>query len=76
MAFYLIGTGMNRKSISADALETLKSCDKVYLENYTVNFPYPISELEELFEVKIIELARGAVEDESILEEAKNSNVA
>ena len=76
MAFYLIGTGMNKKSISADALETLKTCDKVYLENYTVNFPYPIKELEKIFEVKITELERSAVEDESILEEAKNSNIA
>jgi len=76
MAFYLIGTGMNEKSIGADALEILKTCDKIYLENYTVNFPYPIEQLEKSYGVKITELARSAVEDESILEEAKNSKVA
>lgn len=76
MTFYLIGTGMNANSIGADALEALQSCDKVYLENYTVNFPYPIEELEKTYEVKIEELARSKVEDESILEEAKNSKVA
>lgn len=76
MTFYLIGTGMNKNSIGADALKILKSCDKIYLENYTVNFPYPLKELEEQYGVKITELARGTVEDESILEEAKNEKVA
>ena len=76
MAFYLIGTGMNANSIGADALEILKTCDRVYLENYTVNFPYPIEELEKSYDVKITELARSAVEDESILEEAKDKKVA
>ncbi len=76
MTLYLIGTGMNENSISADALETLKSCDKVYLENYTVNFPYPIEKLEKLFKIKITELDRAKVEDESILEEAKTQEIA
>jgi len=67
---------MNANSIGADALEILKTCDKVYLENYTVNFPYPIEELEKSYSVKITELARSAVEDESILEEAKEREIA
>ena len=76
MAFYLIGSGMKKDSITADALKILKTCNKVYLENYTVNFPYEIAELEKSYDIKITELSRSAVEDESILEEAKNSNVA
>ncbi len=76
MAFYLIGTGMNKNSISADALSTLKSCDKIYLENYTVNFPYPIEKLEKTLNLKITEIARANVEDESIITEAKNSYIA
>jgi len=76
MAFYLIGTGMNKNSISADALEILKSCDKIYFENYTVNFPYQIDELGKSFGTKIIKLNRTEVEDESILTEARNSNIA
>ena len=67
---------MNRKSIGVDALEILKTCDKVYLENYTVDFPYPIIELEKEYNIKIIELARKSVEDELILEEAKDKNIA
>lgn len=76
MTFYLIGTGMAQKSISMEALEKLQTCDKVYLENYTVNFPYNIKELEKSYGIKIEELNRNKVEDESILQEAKNSNVA
>jgi len=76
MTLYLIGTGMNKKSIPADALEILKTCDKIYLENYTVNFPYPIPELEKEYNVKITELSRTEVEDESILKIAKNEKVA
>lgn len=76
MTFYLIGTGMKEDSIGADALKILKSCDLVYLENYTVNFPYKTQELEKTYEIKITELPRSAVEDESILEKSKNSNIA
>jgi len=76
MTFYLIGTGMNTNSIGADALEILKTCDKVYLENYTVNFPYQIEKLEKSYGVKIEELNRSKVEDESILKEAKDRDVA
>ncbi len=67
---------MNENSISADALKILKSADKIYLENYTVNFPYPIEKLERIFEIKITELNRTKVENESILQEAKTQNIA
>ena len=76
MTFYLIGLGMNKKSISVSALEILKSCDKIYFENYTVNFPYEKQELEKNYEIKIEELDRAKVEDESVLKEAKEKNVA
>lgn len=76
MTFNLIGTGMTSSSLSAEALQTLKQCDKIYLENYTVNFPYPISDLEKNYNLKIEELPRTLTENEQILQEAKNSNVA
>ena len=76
MALYLIGIGMNENSISADALEILKTCDKIYLENYTVNFPYSIKELESQYKIRITELNRAKIEDESILKKAKNTDVA
>ena len=46
MVFYLIGLGLNLKSISLEALEILKRCKRVYIENYTVEFPYNGKELE------------------------------
>lgn len=46
MTLNLIGTGLNEKSITLEALEAIKKSKKVYLENYTVDFPYPIKKLE------------------------------
>lgn len=76
MAFYLIGLGLDKGSIQADALKILKNCDEVYLESYTVNFPYEISELESLLGVKLKILKRSAVEDESVLDGAPEKDVA
>ena len=76
MTFYLIGIGLNKKSTSADALKILKTCNKIYLENYTVNFPYSLKELKKELGLKLIELKRKTAEDESIIKEAKNKNIA
>ena len=67
---------MNKNSISTDALETLKFCNKIYLENYTVNFPYSIKKLESQYNLKIKELDRTKIEDESVIQDAKNKNIA
>jgi diphthine synthase len=74
--FYLIGLGLDTESISAEALAALKECNQIYLENYTVDFPYKISELESTLKIKVSELSRGSVEDESIIKESKNKNIA
>ncbi|MFH0808605.1 MAG: diphthine synthase [archaeon] len=76
MTLHLIGTGMTQNSLTAEALQVLKTTDKIYLENYTVNFPYPKSELESQYNIKIQELDRTKVEDESILQEAKTKEIA
>ena len=75
MAFYLMGTGLDKNSISADAIKILKSCDKIYLENYTVNFPYTTQELEDSLNIKISEINREEVENESIINEAVEKNI-
>jgi len=74
MTFYLIGLGLDLKSISAEALEILKKCGEIYLESYTVDFPYNISDLDYLGKIKI--LKREDVEDESILKNANTRDVA
>lgn len=76
MALYLIGLGLDKESISLDAFRKLKECDKIYLENYTVNFPYKIEELEKSLNLQIIPLNREEVEGEVPLKESENSNMA
>ena len=73
---YLIGLGLSESSISVAALEAIKSCDKVYLETYTVDFPYEIKNLESSIKTKIIPLEREKVENESVIKEAKKQNIA
>lgn len=73
---YLIGLGLNGKGISLEGLEILKNCEKVYLENYTVDFPYLEKDLEKVVKKKIISLGRERVESNEIVVEAKKENVA
>jgi diphthamide biosynthesis methyltransferase len=42
---YLIGLGLNTKGISKEGLLILEKCHKVYIEGYTVDFPYDLEEL-------------------------------
>jgi len=76
MALLLVGLGLEKKSISVEALESLKNCETIYLENYTVNFPYTIEELQESLDLKIEALNRSAVEGLEFLEEAKKKDIA
>ena len=76
MTFYLIGLGLNLESISVEALKVLKKCKKIYLENYTVEFPYPVERLEEVVGKKIFPLTRLMVESEEFIKEAKHKDVA
>jgi len=76
MAFYLIGLGLTEKGLSVEASEKLKKVDVVYLENYTVDFPYKKEELEKIIGKKIVELGREKVENEGFLLDAKKKNVA
>jgi diphthine synthase len=73
---YIIGLGLNERSISREGLEALEKCKRVYLENYTVDFPYTVHQLEEIIGKKIIEADRDKVEGLSIVDESKKLNVA
>lgn len=72
---YLIGLGLNEKGISKEGMLALEKCKKVYLESYTVNFPYNFEELK-LGKKNIIKLEREEVESEKLIKEAKSINVA
>lgn len=71
---YLIGLGLNEKGITLEGVEAIEKCSKVYLENYTVDFPYDISELG--LSDETVKLTRGDVESNLLIEESKKEDVA
>ncbi len=73
---YLIGLGLNEKGISMEGIDAVRACSKIYLEGYTVNFPYSTKVLEETLKKPIISLGRGEVESDKIIKEAKKENIA
>ena len=79
MALYIIGIGLSdEKDISIKALEIVKRCSKIYLENYTSILTVPVSNLEEFYGKKLILADRDLVEKnaEIILKDAKKEEVA
>lgn len=73
---YIIGLGLNVKGISKEGLEIVKRAKKVYLENYTVDFPYSLADLIEEFGKNIVQLEREKVESLEIIDEAEKKDVA
>jgi len=73
---YIIGLGLNVDGISKFGLQVVKKCKRVYLENYTVDFPYSQGELTEDLGKKVIPADREFVEKFGIVDEAKKVNVA
>jgi diphthine synthase len=74
---YIIGLGLNEKSISTEGLKAIKKCKKIYLENYTVSFPYSIEKLEKNIGKKMISANRELVENmKELLNEAKKQDIA
>ncbi len=73
---YLIGLGLNENSISLEGLETIKKCRRIYLDNYTVKFPYPVKALEKVIGKSIIEADRDTLESGHLIEESQNKDIA
>ena len=79
MTLYLIGIGLaDEKDITVKGQEAIKSCDKIYLENYTSLLQCGKENLEKFYGKKITSATREISEQgaEKIVEEAKKSNVA
>ena len=75
---YLISLGLSdEKDMSLRALETAKSCDKLYVEFYTTSMNTDVNRLEKLVGKPVIELKRPDLEEnaETILKEAKSKDV-
>ena len=73
---YIIGLGLNVDGISQQGLEAVKKCEKIYLENYTIDFPYSKKELEKTLNKEIIPADRDFIESVKIIDEAKEQNIA
>jgi len=73
---YIIGLGLNVKGISLEGLEIVKKCKKVYLENYTVKFPYSVEELRKVVGKMVFSLRREDVESDKLVKEARKENIA
>ena len=76
MALYLIGLGLNERSISKEGLDAIAKCKRIYLENYTVDFPYTQHQLEEIIGKKVKIADREKVENLSLVDESEKLNVA
>ncbi len=72
---YIIGLGLNEQGISKEGLLALEGCSKVFLEGYTVDFPYDIEGLH-LGKRNIEVLGRKEVESNFLIKEAKSKKVA
>lgn len=73
---YLIGLGLNIDGISTYGLDIVKKCKRVYIENYTVEYPYSTDELGDLIGKKLIPADREKVESLDLIDEAKKMDVA
>lgn len=73
---YLIGLGLELKSISEEGLEVVGKCDKVCLESYTVDFPYSLKDLKGFLGVEIELADRDKVESSDLVEESKERDIA
>jgi len=73
---YLIGLGLHVKGISQQGLEAVNRCEKIYLESYTVDFPYSKEELEKILGKDVVLADRDFVESLKIVEEAKGAYIA
>ena len=72
---YIIGLGLNEQGISKQGMLAIGKCKKVYVEGYTVDFPYDI-EKELKLSKKLEILDRKDVESNFLIKEAKSRKIA
>jgi len=72
---YIIGLGLNKEGLTQDGLSCIGKCSKIYLEGYTVDFPYAINDLEQVIGKKIISLKREDVEGDKLVKEARKEDI-
>ncbi len=73
---YLIGLGLDESGLSGEAYQAIEKCEKVYLENYTIELPYDKKVLEKNIKKNVQLVDREFVENLKFVSEAKDKNVA
>src|SRR3989344_4918530 len=76
---YLIGIGLKPRHLTQEALETLKSCERVYLENYTSAYSEGgFEQIEDMIGKAVTRLDRKQVEEGfgPVFEEARAKDIA
>ncbi len=74
----IVGLGLNPGHLTVEALETLRACQKAYLEDYTSQYSSgSLQETEKLIGKPFLPLGRKQVEEEfsAVLDEAKLKDV-
>ena len=71
---YIIGLGLNEKGVSKEGMLAIAKCAKVYLEGYTVDFPYDLEELHLGKKIEVLE--RKDVESNMLLKESRGRRIA
>lgn len=65
--FYIIGIGLNPNQITLEALEAIKNCNDIYIDNYTNIFSCgQLEQLEKTISKKITKLNRTQLEQEML----------
>ncbi|XP_033328072.2 diphthine methyl ester synthase [Megalopta genalis] len=76
---HVIGLGLgNPKDITIKGLETIRKCDRIYLETYTSILATGLEDFETLYGREILEADRELVENntDELLPKSENENVA
>ncbi len=73
---YLVGLGLNGKGYSREAYDAILKADAVYVDTYTIEFPYDISAILSQFKgKKFIPAGREFVEGMKFIEGAKKKEI-
>jgi len=73
---YIVGLGLSDDDITLSCLESVKSADIIYIEDYTNKWLGSASLLERLTGKKIKHISREGVESDKLIKEAKARDVA
>ncbi len=72
---YLVGTGLSQKHLTKEAVSALKSCEKIYFDNFTSQLPEGyISSLSSECNKEIISLGRKEIEEGFVKNHVVNCN--